>query len=276
MANPAVFVAGASQANTDARRLLTRARPTSGGELIGSMIQTDDGGNASYNGLLLTLQRRLSKGFSVLANYTYSHCLNQAETGQDISNFYQNPNDRRAEWGNCDSDRRSMLNMSMVANSPKFSSKMMQMVAGNWHWSSIFTVASGQYMTIVAGTDRSFTGVGNDRPNVVGDWRVEQNTLDRFFNTSAFALAPANTGQYGNLGRANIPGRANWNLDTALSRSFPVKESIKADFRFEAFNLFNHSRFNNPGSSMNAPATFGRTTTALDPRILQLALKFTF
>jgi hypothetical protein len=116
--------------------------------------------------------------------------------------------------------------------------------------------------------------VGNDRPNVVGEWRVDQNTLSRFFNTAAFT--GNTTGEFGNVGRNPMPGRANWNLDSALSRTFPIKESIKADFRFEAFNMLNHARFNNPGVSLNAPATFGITTSALDPRILQLALKLNF
>ena len=116
--------------------------------------------------------------------------------------------------------------------------------------------------------------MGSDRPDVTGDWQVDQNTLARFFNTSAFTgNAP---GQYGNAGRAIILGRANWNLDAAVWRAFPIREGMKLDVRLEAFNVLNHARFNNPGTALNAGTTFGVTTTALDPRILQVAMKFSF
>jgi hypothetical protein len=105
-ANPAVYAPGATTATTNARRYYTQLRPTTGGQLLGDTIQTDDGGNASYNGLLMVMQKRLSSNFSILANYTLSHCLNQGEANQDIASLYQNPSNRRAEWGNCSSDRR--------------------------------------------------------------------------------------------------------------------------------------------------------------------------
>ena len=150
----------------------------------------------------------------------------------------------------------------------------MQLILGNWRGSSIFTASSGSWLTVTSGTDRSLTGTGNDRPNVTGEWRVEQNTLARFFNPSAFTGNA--TGAFGNVGRATLPGRANWNLDAALWRSFPITEKLKADLRLEAFNVLNHARFNNPGTTLSNGTTFGVTTTALDPRILQIAMKVTF
>jgi hypothetical protein len=253
---------------------LTLARPTSGGQFLASTIVTDDGGNASYNGLLLVAQHRLSQNFSVLANYTYSHCLDQGEANQDITNMYQSPTNRRAEWGNCASDHRQMFNTSLVVQSPKYGSRWIQRFAGDWRFSSIFTAASAAWLTVTSGTDRSLTGVGSDRPNVVGDWHVSQNTLSRFFDTTAFVgNAP---GQYGNVGRSTLPGRANWNLDSALWRTFSINERIKTDLRVEAFNVLNHARFNNPGTTLSNGTTFGVTTSALDPRILQVAMKLTF
>ena len=88
--NPAVFAAGATTGNTDARRVFNLANPATG-KYYSSVIVTDDSGNASYNGLLLSANHRFSKNYSVLANYTYSHCLNQGEANQDITNAYQNP-----------------------------------------------------------------------------------------------------------------------------------------------------------------------------------------
>jgi len=64
-------------------------------------------------------------------------------------------------------------------------------------------------------------------------------------------------------------------VDIALSRSFPVAENRKIDFRWEAFNVLNHSRFGNPNATMNSP-TFGQITSARDARIMQFALKYIF
>src|SRR6185369_12744978 len=122
--------------------------------------------------------------------------------------------------------------------------------------------------------DNSLTGVGADRPNVVGAWHFAQNTLGQWFNTAAFAKN--GPGQYGNAGVGIIPGRANWNLDASISRAFPIKEAIKLDFRGEAFNVLNHTRFNNPGTSLNTGNTFGVTSSAQAPRIMQVAVKVTF
>jgi hypothetical protein len=284
--NPSVYIPGgpctlqgvtytpcSSTASTEARRTFALANPAAG-KYLGSMAIVDDGGNASYQALLLVLQHRFSRNFSALSNFTWSHCLDQGENGQDIVNFYQNPANRRAEWGNCASDRRKVFNSSLVGEMPRFVSPWVQRLAGNWQASSIFTYSSGSWMTITSGVDNSLTGVGADRPNVVGDWHVAQNTLSQWFNTAAFSKN--GPGQYGNAGVAIIPGRANWNLDAAIWRSFSLKEAIKLDVRWEAFNVVNHTRFNNPGTALNTGNTFGITSSAQAPRIMQAALKMTF
>jgi hypothetical protein len=262
-----------STGNTDSRRMFVLSNPATG-KYLANVAIVDDNGNASYNGLLLVVQHRLSHGFSVLANYTFSHCLDQGEASQDIGNFYQNPANRRGEWGNCVSDRRGNFNMSMVAQSPRFHSKWLQRIAGNWQASGILTFTTGAWMTITSGVDNALTGAGRDRPNVVGDWRVANNTLGQFFNTAAFVKNAAGT--YGNAGKGIIPGRANWDLDTGVWRTFPVGEKLRLDLRWEAFNVVNHARFNDPGTTLSNGNTFGVTTTALDPRIMQVALKATF
>jgi hypothetical protein len=66
-----------------------------------------------------------------------------------------------------------------------------------------------------------------------------------------------------------------WNVDIAVSRSFPFAERHKIDFRAEAFNLMNHARFGNPSAAMNSPS-YGQILTARDPRIMQFAMKYAF
>jgi hypothetical protein len=65
-------------------------------------------------------------------------------------------------------------------------------------------------------------------------------------------------------------------MDLALSRSFPVGDQKKVDFRWEMFNIMNHVRYNNPVTNFSAGASFGQIQTARDPRIMQFALKYTF
>jgi hypothetical protein len=111
--NPAVYIPGmcganpcSTIANTEARRVLSLINP-SAGALISTITYNDDGANAQYNGLLLKADHRLSQNFSVLANYTYSHCLSEAQNETELSgNDYQNPYDRNADRGNCVNDYR--------------------------------------------------------------------------------------------------------------------------------------------------------------------------
>jgi Carboxypeptidase regulatory-like domain/TonB dependent receptor len=285
--NPAVYIPGncvagqygltangacSTTGNTNARRIFALAKPA--GQYFGSAITVDTAGNASYNAVLLTLQHRMSHNFSVLANYTWSHCLNQGEAGQDIINYYQDSLNRRADWGNCVADRRQIANASLVLKAPQFRSSWFQRLAGDWQASGIYSFTSGSWLTIADGTDISLTGLGSDRPNVVADWHIANPTIKQWFNTSAFTRQPAGT--FGNAGRGTILGPSSWNVDAALWRTFRIAESTKMDLRLEAFNVFNHARFNNPGTSLNNGNTLGQITSALDPRILQLALKLNF
>ncbi|MBV9400617.1 MAG: TonB-dependent receptor [Bryobacterales bacterium] len=271
--NPAVYGPGATLGNQESRRVFILANPSTG-KYFGSTIMIDDNGNASYNGLLLSLNHRFSHSFSVLANYTLSHCFDQGEANQDITNYYQNPNNRRAEWASCSFDRRQVFNLSAVTQSPKFSSAWVQRIAGGWQLSPIFTAYTGTPLNITDGTDISLTGIGLDRPNVIGNGALPNPTIAQWFNTAAFAKqAP---GTYGNAGRNLLVGPGAWNLDAALSRSFVIRENVKLNFRWEAFNVFNHARFNNPGTSLSSGTTFGIISTAQDPRIMQVAAKIVF
>jgi hypothetical protein len=285
--NPAVFFPGnctagqfglaangacSTTGNTNSRRVFALASPY--GQYFGSAITVDTAGNASYNALLVTLQHRLSHNFSALANYTWSHCFNQGEAGQDIVNYYQDPQNRRAEWGNCAADRRQIGNASLVFKSPDFKSRWIHRLAADWQASGIYTFTSGSWLTLTDGTDVSLTGLGSDRPNVAADWHVADPTIKQWFNTSAFTKQTAGT--FGNAGRNTILGPSNWNVDAALWRTFRITESKKMDVRVEAFNVLNHTRFTNPGTSLSNGNTLGQITSALDPRIMQLALKLNF
>jgi hypothetical protein len=293
---------GVSVANENARRALTLSNPAAGPFLAGGLTEDFSNGNSAYNGLLVSAQHRLSQNFSVLTNFTWSHCLDDGEIGQDIGNAFQNPANRKADWGNCVNDRRRIFNLSMIVESPKYESHWVQVFAGNWQGSGIFTASSGSPLALVTGGDVSLTGVGADRPDEVANPFVggtvaanptcvapaTVHTLQAWYNPCAFVPAPLGT--FGTLGKNAIPGPGNWNFDSAIWRIFPIKESINLTFRAEAFNAFNHLEIGNPGASLesitqNGAGAFTQTrsssagfisTAAANQRILQLALILKF
>jgi len=92
-------------------------------------------------------------------------------------------------------------------------------------------------------------------------------------NKAAFAVNALGT--YGVLGRNTFRGPRSFNLDWGLHKDFPVRETMRFQFRFEAFNLFNNVNLANPNSTVTS-GNFMRITSAADPRILQFALRFEY
>jgi hypothetical protein len=274
-------------ANTQERRLFTLKNPNEG-KFFSLVSQLDDGGTASYNGLFMQVQKRLNKGISVLSNYTWSHCIadhwNAFVGGSGGSNGY-NPNGRRGERGNCNSDTRNVFNTSLVLQTPAFSNRALQWIAGGWQLSPILKMRSGQPFIVVTGFDDALNGndTANQRPNqVLANGYAANKSVDGWLNRDAFAR-PA-PGTIGNMGKWNMVGPSVFQLDLAVSRTFQVSEGKSVQLRGEAFNLPNHLNPANPISSLNN-ANFGKIqsdisgTSGLSPgnqRIIQLALKFVF
>ena len=96
----------------------------------------------------------------------------------------------------------------------------------------------------------------------------------QWLNPAAFTQA--GLGTLGNLGVFNVAGPRFFQEDVTLSRELRITEGQRVELRGEAFNLLNMTRFNNPAATLNTTATFGQIRSAQDPRILQLAMKYTF
>lgn len=281
--------------NESARRALNLSNPSQGYKVSGGMIEGFSSYNAAYNGLLASVQHRLSHGLSINANFTWSHCLDDGEIGQDISDRFQNPYDPKADWANCGTDLRKIFNLSLVAQTPKFSSKWMERIVGSWTGSGIFTASTGSYANVTDGSDISLVGQRGvpgttsqaDRPNTVGDpftsGAVAANptctdnapvkTIQNWFNKCAFMTEPAAT--FGNTARNSLLAPGSWNFDASIWRTFQITERLKMDFRFEGFNVFNHPQFGSPTTTLSS-GNFGRITSASDMRIMQAAIKINF
>ena len=133
--------------------------------------------------------------------------------------------------------------------------------------------------TVTTGIDFQLSGSNNQRPNpILTNPLCDDPRPSCWINPAAFAQ-PA-LGTLGNSGRSSIPGPGFWEIDTALSRIFRVREGRTVELRAEAFNLTNSFRAGSPGmptvtTARNSPQ-FGQILTAQDPRIMQLAMKFVF
>jgi hypothetical protein len=98
--------------NTNQRRVLSLINPVAG-SLISDIFQADDGANSEYHGLLLKGEHRFSNHYTMIANYTYSHCISEADFSGDLGGAYtQNPYSRNGERGNCGFDLRQIFNLS--------------------------------------------------------------------------------------------------------------------------------------------------------------------
>jgi hypothetical protein len=292
---PGVTAGCNSTTNSNQRRVLYLQDPAQGKYYAGVGL-LDDGGTASYEGLYLSARKQFSHGVTILANYTWSHCIsdpwNQNPTGGGVAIAGE-----RRQWrSNCvGSDLRQLFGLNMVATTPKFSSRALRVVASNWQIAPILQIKSAQLFSVLAGPDRALSTVPGQPPSLVNPnpYPTNQN-VDHWLNPAAFAQ-PA-LGTYGNLGLNNLKGPGVFQLNLALSRDFRITESKKFQLRAEAFNLPNHLNPFTPGISpisttlfggqqnLNA-ANFGQITNDIsgnngllpgDYRVVQLAMKFVF
>jgi hypothetical protein len=271
--NPSLYIPGSS-ASTQNRRILSLLNPAQG-VYYSQIVQSDDGNNAHYNGLLVSLDHHFAHNFTWLANYTWSHCISTFDfNGELAGTTYQNWQNRAADRGSCGFDRRHIFNTSMVALSPGLGSGFEKQLTANWQLAPIISLFSGQpFSPTDGGTDISLSGDGTDRPNVVASGNVYVHTLASWFNQADFAKQA--TGTFGNAGRNSLvnPGSINW--DMAISRDFQVRERWKLHIRGDFFNIMNHANWNGPTASITS-STFGQVTAFGSPRIIQMALKLNF
>ncbi|MBI3400759.1 MAG: TonB-dependent receptor [Acidobacteria bacterium] len=272
--NPAVFGPGATTGNTNARRVLELANPVQG-QFYGTIGQLDDTGRANYAAVLLSLQRRLKNNLSVLSNWTISKCMSDPATTEITGPTIVNPANPDLDYSYCSSDRRHVVNVSVVVRTPGFEdNRALHAIFSDWQLSPIVRYQTGNRSSVTTGVDTALTGLGGQRAvQVLDDPYVNGDDPTAYLNRAAFTT-PA-TGTYGTLEPFTIVNPSNLQNDFALTRTFKTGGSQSVQFRWEVFNLLNHVNFNGPITALNS-ASFGQIQTAGDPRIMQFALKFTF
>jgi hypothetical protein len=247
----------------------------------------DDGGTGTYDGLLLSVQERLSHGVTALVNYTWSHCISDVwDWSVSSSSQFSIPGNRRQYRSNCATgDQRQVFNLSVVAQTPRFSNRALRLFASHWQISPIMKIKSAQFFTVTTGgIDTALNGAQpGATPNLVNLNPYPNNqAVSSWILASAFA--PPATGSYGNVGQNNMKGPGVFQFDMSLTRTFAIREKQNLQVRADAFNLPNHLNPGVPIATTNS-GSFGQIQsdisgtsglTAGDPRIIQLALKYTF
>jgi hypothetical protein len=272
-----------SGANTAARRLLTLLNPT-WGPWYSTIAYLDAGATSSYNGMLLSAQHRLANHFSMLANWTYSHCIADPSTTELTGPSYVDSGNREADRSNCSADHRQLVNISGVLTSPHVNG-FLGVLANGWQASPIFHWSTGNLTTATYGTDVALTGAGNQRAQQILPTVYADGSITNYLNINAF-LTPASApkGVYAATRPLTISGPNVMNIDLALSRNFRIRERQTLTFRAEAFNLPNSVMFGPPNAALNSSG-FGRLTpqiqstapgTTTTARIMQFALKYAF
>jgi hypothetical protein len=273
--------------NTNARRLLSGINAAQGAYLT-QVTQAYTGMGSNFNGVLVTVQHRFSKYFTLLSNYTYSHCLSgPAENGDNAGDQFQDPAHPNRDYSNCGSDLRHNFVNSAIIRSSAGGSYGRQLLLSGWQLAPIITATTGVPFTVTTGTDASLTGVGQDRPNLIGKPRAQNTPTSTWLNKASFAANTAGT--FGSTRPYEFYGPHYTNVDTALSKFIPLHEALQLEARAECFNCLNHTNYANPGGAINGSGTgvtnpgqalsannFGTITAANPPRILQLSLKMDF
>jgi hypothetical protein len=275
--------------------------------------------NSNYHALQSQLQRKFSNNFQLGLVYTWSKAMDYADGENGTVVTF---NDRR-EWnyGLASYDRTHVFAANYLWSLPGggLKSGVLRSIVGGWQLSGITRIQSGEPFSFnspslrtgctagvtpcVATTANNF---GTDITGGGDGWRVVQTgdpnlprgerTPDRWFDTTVFAppaLAQTVTDMAGvqrvlaagNVGRRFIRGPSMFNTDLALFKNFRLKGNTTAQFRAEAYNVFNHTQFlftdanRQPiwdQSGVQTNPSFGKVSNARDPRIIQLGFQMKF
>jgi hypothetical protein len=246
------------------------------------------GHNQIYNSLQTSLNKRFSRGFSVLPSYTWSKNIDYNSRNNNVlDNIIPNPFNFFSTRGVADNDHPHRFAGSFVWDLPDpgkpIGSPLLSAIAGHWQMAGVVTLQSGRAFGLSSSGDRA-AGAGSPFPDLIGNLflpgdRSRGEKIAQYFDTRA-VVQPA-PGTYGTLGRNVLRGPAFYNTDLSVSRNIPLKfgEASRLVFRAEFFNLFNRPQLSIPASGGRtvANSSFGTITTVdSGPRILQFGLKAEF
>jgi hypothetical protein len=259
-------------------------------------------GDSWYNALILDVRRRFQGGLSLQSSYTFSKSEDTTQASTFFSDATNGTTSALPEFipdynrGPSDFDIRHnwVLNFTWALPGATGLTGVRGALLGGWNLSGIWTMRSGNPLTVFVTTNRSRSqwnpsrgpGIGQDRPDYAPGYGPDNAVLglpDQWFDPNAFALQSAGT--FGNTGRGDFTGPDLRTLDLAVTKIARVGDSARLELRLEAFNILNRANFGIPelrafaGTRDDEPvlATFGRITdTVTSARQIQLGIRATF
>ncbi len=264
--NPAIYIPGQSTVgNTQSRRVYQN---------FARVRRTDSGSNSNYHAFQTNLEKRFGKGYSVLANYTWSKTIDDVDSS--------NPFNRRAGRALATEDIEHNFKFSNIFAVPRVNvTGAASKILNGWELNSIVVWQSGFPFTVSSGRDNSFSGVGSDRADFLGgdatlsSSRPRGERILKWFDTSKFKTNAVGT--FGNAGRNILRGPNFFNADFGIVKNTAITERVNLQFRSEFFNLFNSVNFKFPNGNASS-SQFGRITEVVadSQRIIQFGLKLSF
>ena len=295
-----VNLAQPTGATADGRPFIAAGTPRANTAFSTIELKSSDG-DSWYNALIVEVRRRWSQGLSVQSSYTFSKSEDTTQASTFFSDATNGTTSALPEFipgynkGPSDFDIRHnwVLNFTYALPGRDLTG-VTGAILGDWNLSGIWTMRSGNPLTVFVTTNRSRSqwnpsrgpGIGQDRPDYAPGYGPDNAVLgrpDQWFDPAAFALQPAGT--FGTTGRGDFVGPNLRTLDMALSKSAAwARLGGRLEFRIEAFNLLNRANFGTPelrafSGTEGQPvlATFGRiTNTVTSARQIQLGLRVVF
>jgi hypothetical protein len=246
-------------------------------------------GVTNYHGFALSIRQRLSRGLTYSAAYTRSTLKDTASsvfdasivTGPLTNAAVADSHNLGRDYDYSTGDIPHYFGASLVWDLPFGEARAKQprgvlgMLAREWSVATVVTLQSGVPVAVTQANSLGYAGFTTQRPNLVGDPQLpaDERTPAHWFNTAAFATA--NQFSLGTASRNPVRGPSYRDVDLALMRLVRVGGTRAIELRAEVFNLLNTVNFGAPAAVLGA-ANFGTITSALDPRVVQLAVKFSF
>jgi hypothetical protein len=247
-----------------------------------SLSQVQSRGDSNHHAMLVKFSNRFSNGLLFVNSYTFGKTI---DIVSDTEGTIQNAYDLRRDRAVSDFDIKHNFTSSWTYDLPFGKGKwvgggvgdLANKFIGGWQLSGILLLRSGLPFTVNQSQSVRSTGTGN-RPNRIASGELDNPTVDRWFDTSAFAPTADSTGTYGNSGRniLRAPGQAN--VDFSLVKVTRFRERFEHQLKFEFFNAFNHPQFAAPGNTIGnsnqgviSALLFGATA-----RQIQVAMKLSF
>ena len=249
---------------------------------LNNMLQCDPRNRSTYHSGQLKVTQRFSGGLQFLLSYTYGKSLDYGGSAASGGGAVGNPQtvtNLDAGHGPSGFDVRHRAVMSGVWEMPwgpgrrwMNDSGLLGEIVGGWQLSGIGTLTTGRPFTVFMQN-----GVNNGAPSWpdrIGSGELDHPTVDLWYNPADFKAPPANT--YGNTGRGILYAPGHVNMDTSLSKRVTLAGRSNFEFRWDAFNLFNHPGFGFPNQNFDSPTAGRITSTIVDNRSMQFSFKVNF